>query len=126
MKTKLVYIASPYTAVFDTLNAKSNMNKYEEAYSIAKHIAHRGIRKIRQRNGSKDFLYVPLSPVCIFTEIYGSNPYVDREEVMKSCFGLLKACDEVFVMNSPYTKDSLGIREEINLASSLGIPVLWE
>ncbi|MDE5602632.1 MAG: hypothetical protein K2I71_01760 [Helicobacter sp.] len=126
MKTKLVYIASPYTAVFDALGAKNNLEKYHDAYSIAKHIAHRGVRKIKERNGGKDFLYIPLSPVLIFTQIYDSNPYVGREEVMQSCFGLLKICDEVFVMDSPYTRDSSGIKEETALASSLGIPVLWE
>ncbi|TLE14495.1 hypothetical protein LS72_008825 [Helicobacter apodemus] len=126
MKTKLVYIASPYTAVFDALGARSDIKAYDKAYSIAKTLSERGVRKVRERNGGKDFFYIPLSPVNIFTQIYGSNPYINREEVMQSCLGVLKNCDEVFVLKSDWTQSSLGIKEEVAFATSLGIPVLWE
>lgn len=126
MKSKLVYVASPYTAIFDALGAKSNVKAYEKAYGIAKTIAQRGVSKIRARNDGKIFFYIPLSPVNILTEIYDSNPYINREEIMRCCLGILSHCDEMYVVKSDWTLQSLGIKEEVAYANKNGIPILWE
>lgn len=129
---KLVYVSSPYRAIYDSLAQNHNLSHdkvMENAYCIATALAQKGIDWVKNRNDETQ-IFLPISPIFVLERIYARyNPFAlkaEEPEIMRACFELLGRCDEVLVVDSPYTHKSSGIQAEINKANELGIPVLYE
>ena len=129
---KLVYISSPYKAVYDSLAQNHNLScdkVIEEAYCLTAALAQKGIDWVKNRNDETQ-KFLPISPIFVLERIYARyNPFAlkaEEPEIMEACFNLLGKCDEMLVVDSPYTHKSSGIQAEINKANELGIPVLYE
>ena len=129
---KLVYISSPYRAVYDSLAQNHNITydkALENAYHIVSSLAQGGIEWVKRRSDETQS-FLPISPIFVLERIYPRyNPFAlkaEEPEIMEACFELLGKCDEMLVVDSPYTHKSSGIQAEINKANELGIPVLYE
>lgn len=129
---KLVYVSSPYKAVYDSLAQNHNLScdkVIEEAYCLTTALAQKGIDWVKNRNDETQ-KFLPISPIFVLERIYARyNPFAlkaEEPEIMEVCFNLLGKCDEMLVVDSPYTHKSSGIQAEINKANELGIPVLYE
>ena len=129
---KIVYVSSPYKAVYDSLAQNHNLpydRALENAYHIVASLAQGGIEWVKNRSDETQ-KFLPISPIFVLERIYPRyNPFALKAEepsIMESCFELLRKCDEVLVVDSPYTHKSAGIQAEINKAKELGIPVLYE
>ena len=129
---KIVYVSSPYKAVYDSLAQNHNLScdkVIEEAYCLTTALAQKGIDWVKNRSDEIQ-KFLPISPIFALERIYPRyNPFALKAEepsIMESCFELLGKCDEVLVVDSPYTHKSAGIQAEINKAKELGIPVLYE
>lgn len=131
-KQVLVYICSPYKAVFNALAQNTAIRGdivLSNAYALAIGIPKVAAKSIQEQS-TKQVNYIPFSPVLYFKEIYPSfNPlgYAEVEEkILEECLEILKRCDLVFVVNSPYTHQSKGILKELECARSLGKEIIFE
>ncbi len=105
-ETPLIYLASPYT--------NSDKTVVEENYKLVSEIA---------ANLTAEG-YVVFSPIS-----YGHNLLhfkempSDWEFWFNFCVTFLLKCDKVMVCTMPGWQHSLGVKEEIEIASKFGIPV---
>ncbi|PZT47314.1 hypothetical protein B6S12_09785 [Helicobacter valdiviensis] len=133
-KQVLVYICSPYKAIFDTLAQNTDVRRelvLSNAYAIAINYSRNAIEKVKEQSTS-EVNYIAFSPVLYFKDIAPSyNPFSpsclkEEERILEECLEILKRCDVVFVVESPYTHKSKGIQKELDLARSLGKKVIFE
>ena len=104
--SQLIYLASPYT--------NSDKNIVEQNYKLVSEIAANLVSEG----------YVVFSPIS-----YGHN-LLDFKEMPSNCefwfnfcVAFLLRCDKVLVCTMPGWENSLGVKEEIEIASKFGIPV---
>lgn len=104
--SKLIYLASPYT--------NSDKGVVEQNYKLVSEISANLVSEG----------YVVFSPIS-----YGHNllQFKDMpsnwEFWFNFCVTFLLKCDKVFVCTMPGWENSLGVKEEIEIASKFGIPV---
>lgn len=65
---------------------------------------------------------VPLAPHTIFTQYLDDEQPEQREQGLRMGHDLLRRCDELWIMGSTI---STGMREEIDLAKKLYLPILY-
>ena len=114
---KLVYVSSPYRAVYDSLAQNHNLScdkVIEEAYCLTAALAQKGIDWVKNRN-DKTQKFLPISPIFVMERIYARyNPFALKAEdpaIMEACFELLGKGDTLLVVDRPYTHQSGGITE---------------
>lgn len=122
LKEKVVYICHPFAG-----NPKGNKQK---VFKIVDQIIEENLKlwedyvndSLSENTASMDFLVTPLSVFHAFPESMEESEKVSRELVMFYCKSLLKKCDEIWV----YSSDGIteGMKEEIELASDLGIKIV--
>ena len=112
---KKVYVASPVRPLLETL--KSMGQKEDEAMRIVRGVARNGCLEV------KNMGFVPVSPILAFDGIY--SEYEERESIDDACEALLLGCDFIYVIQTPYNKDSKGIARELEIAQKHGIPILY-
>lgn len=100
----LVYVASPYSKLYDK--------------EFAVLVAQKACDEIAERG-----LY-PVSPVLLWGGRLNENSKQERERNMIACRTLLKACDFIYVAKSKHSGNSVGIKAELDLAMELGIKEL--
>ena len=111
---KKVYVASPVRPLFETL--KRMGQEEDEAMRIVRGVARNGCLDI------KNMGFVPVSPILAFDGIY--SEYEERESIDDACEALLLGCDFIYVIQTPYNKDSKGIAQELEIAKANNIPII--
>ena len=95
---KLIYVCSPLRG-----DIEGNIKKANE---YCREIAMQG--------------NIPFAPHCVFTQFLDDMVAVEREMGIKMGLSLLPKCDELMVCGD---RISEGMKEEIDLAYRLGVPV---
>ena len=104
MRGRLVYVASPFRAI---------ACPDRDRLYYAKRIALEEAKKLKGHG------YIPLSPVLLFDGIY--NEQKERELALKAGLALLETCDYIYVSTHRDSKNSEGIKAELEHAEKLGI-----
>jgi hypothetical protein len=105
-ESQLIYLASPYT--------NSDKDIVEQNYKLVSEIAANLVSEG----------YVVFSPIS-----YGHNllEFKDMPSTWEFwfnfCVAFLLRCDKVYVCTMPGWENSVGVKEEIEIASKFGIPV---
>lgn len=102
--SKLVYIASPYSKLYDK--------------DFAVQVAKNSCDEIARRG------FYPVSPVLLWGGRISENSTKEREQNMLACRELLRACAFIYVAKSKHSANSVGIKAELDLARELGIKEL--
>lgn len=102
MSVSLVYVASPFRNVEQRLAACIARQACREVMSISSNL-------------------YPISPVLMWGGLKDEKTYKQREENLKACKLLLEKCEYIYVAKSDYSEFSEGIKEELKLASKIGI-----
>ncbi|MDY6119993.1 MAG: hypothetical protein SPI03_01435 [Campylobacter sputorum] len=103
---RLCFVSSPYGAI----NCKERDRNY-----YAKKLAVEACDIVR-KNG-----YEPISPVLAWMDLYSE---LERERVMKNCLELLGVCSFYYFHNCEWSKNSSGMKEELEYARELGVAEL--
>lgn len=106
-----IYIASPYEAML------------KKGYSLDEVIkeAKKGIKKAKNKFNSDDYIF--FSPVLEFGI---KHKDMSRDEVMSLCFKKLSRCELLYIPNLTQSKNSDGIKAEIEYAKSNDIKIISE
>ena len=102
--SKLVYIASPFSKIWDK----------EFAVLLAK----KACDEVAKMG------FYPVSPVLLWAGRISENNSYERENNLEASRELLKACAYIYVAKSTHSSKSAGIEAELNLAAALGIKEL--
>lgn len=105
MKT-FCYVASPYGSVKRALEPM-------DWVSITRAYALKGAKHAKMMG------YLPISPILCFDGVYDEES--ERLEVLADGLELLRNCQSILEVKTPYSKDSSGMKEELALAKSLGL-----
>lgn len=105
-----IYIATPYEAML------------KKGFSIDEAIKEAKKRIKRAKNKFKSD-YIFFSPVVEFGKEHKDMP---RDEVMSLCFKELNKCDIIYIPNLTQSKNSDGIKAEIEFAKNNGIKIISE
>lgn len=105
-----VYIASPVRPVLD-----DSIDDYN-AFAKVSWFASQGCKTI------KELGHIPISPILAFDGVY--EEFTERERIDQACEELLLSCDAIYVVNTPYNKDSKGIARELEIAKAHNIPII--
>lgn len=108
------YIASPVRPVLEDYKARGLDER--EAITQIEYFAHQGCWAVKE-GGS-----IPVSPILAFMGVY--SEYEEREKIEEACETLLKCCQMLFVVDTPYNQYSNGIKKEIEVARQNNIPVI--
>lgn len=106
-----IYIATPYEAML------------KKGFSLDEVIneAKKGIKKAKNRFNDNDYIF--FSPVIKFGKEHKDMP---RDEVMSLCLKELSMCDIIYIPNLTQSKNSDGIKAEIEYAKNNGIKIISE
>ena len=105
--TKLIYLASPYSA-----KKRSTIHKrFDAAVRACLHLWEQG--------------YLVYGPIFYTHPISACLPHVPRDAWMELDLRLLEKCDELWVLCIPGWKKSVGVRTEIHWAKKFGKPVRY-
>lgn len=105
-----IYIATPYEAML------------KKGFSLDEVIKEtkKGIKKAKNRFNSDDHIF---SPVIEFSKEHKDMP---RDEVMSLCFKELSMCDVIYIPNLTQSKNSDGIKAEMEYAKNNSIKIISE
>lgn len=103
----VVFVSSPYAAVLSSIKDEA------EALSVITSLALSGCKVVVEMG------YIPLSPVLSFEGVY--NERTQREEAIGASLALLKKCDAIYIVRSPYNEFSQGMILEKELATRLNM-----
>lgn len=106
-----IYIATPYEAM---------LKKGFSLYEVIKE-AKKGIKKAKNRFNGNDYIF--FSPVIEFGKEHKDMP---RNKVMSLCFKELSMCNIIYIPNLTQSKNSDGIKAEIEYAKNNGIKIISE
>ncbi|QKF65186.1 DUF4406 domain-containing protein [Campylobacter corcagiensis] len=106
-----IYIASPYEAML------------KKGFSLDEVIneAKKGIKKAKNRFSGDDYIF--FSPVIEFGKEHKDMP---RDEVMNLCFKELSMCNIIYIPNLIQSKNSDGIKAEMEYAKNNSIKIISE
>lgn len=110
---KKVYIASPVHPILEKHKQNENI-----AWELIFECSTIGCYEVKIMG------HIPISPIRAFLDVF--EEYDERETIDKACEALLLSCDYIYVVDTPYNKDSKGIARELELAKKHGIKVLNE
>ncbi|PAF51303.1 hypothetical protein [Helicobacter sp. 13S00477-4] len=100
------YVASPYRSVKESLEPMDWMG-------LAKSYAIKGARM------AKEMGFVPICPVLLFWGVYDEES--ERNEVLEAGLLMLEHCQCILSVKTLYSKDSAGMKKEIELAKAYGL-----
>ena len=102
--SKLVYIASPFSKIWDK----------EFAVLLAK----KACDEVAKMG------FYPVRPVLLWAGRISEKNADERETNLEASRELLKSCAYIYVAKSKHSCESVGIESELNLAAALGIKEL--
>lgn len=104
---KMIYLACPYTC-------RNNPNTSEARYKIATIVA-----------GSLMKDYVVFSPLTHSHPVseLGLAPHFDWDFWQRQDFAMIRKADEFWVLTIPGWQKSVGVQDELKLATELGKPI---
>lgn len=105
----IVFVSSPYGAVLSSIKDEA------EAQGVITSLALKGCKAVAEMG------YIPLSPVLNFEGVY--DEHTQRDEAIGASLALLKKCDAIYIVDSPYNEYSQGMILEQELASRLNMIV---
>lgn len=105
----VIYVSSPYKAVLESIEDKQEAQEKIISYAL------QGAAAIKEMG------YTPLSPVLCFEGVYQEES--ERELALKGSLELLKVCDGVLFVSTPYSSLSSGMALELESAKKLGIQI---
>lgn len=108
------YIVSPYRSVLE--DYKKRGLSEQEAIAQIEYFARLGCASVKKFEG------IPVSPILAFSGVY--DEYDEREKIEEACEVLLKCCQTVCVVDTPYNQYSSGIKKELEIARLNKIPVI--
>ncbi|WP_334095590.1 hypothetical protein [Helicobacter typhlonius] len=103
----VIYVSSPYKAVLNAVNDSAEAKSLIIGYAI------KGAQIIKEMG------YTPLSPVLNFEGVYEEES--EREVILKAGLELLKVCDGILIVNTPYSDTSAGMVLELESAKRLNL-----
>ena len=109
-----VYIASPYRPILE--DYKQRGLSEQEALSQIEYFAQIGCATV------KSWGSIPVSPILTFSGVY--EEYAEREKIEEACAVLLKCCQILCLVDTPYNQYSQGIKKELEIAEQNKIPVI--
>lgn len=113
----LAFISTPYSAVMNAKPAsKYDAKSYLFAHETALNLARRAAEAAKKRG------FIPISPVLNFDGVYSES--AERAAVCAACRQLIHQCDVFFYAQTPYTANSEGMRNELELAQNLGKDII--
>lgn len=108
-KSKLIYIASPYSHEFD----ETRINNFKSVSKFAAKLVHDG--------------NVVISPITYGHTLLEYHEMPSNWDFWKSfCLSFLERCDEMIVYQMPGWESSRGVKEEIKFAQSKGIKITYQ
>ena len=102
--SKLVYIASPFSKIWDK--------------EFAVLLAEKACDEVAKMG------FYPVSPVLLWAGRISEKNADEREKNLEASRELLKSCAFIYVAKSKHSRESVGIQAELNLAAALGIKEL--
>ena len=102
--SKLVYIASPFSKIWDK--------------EFAVLLAEKACDEVARMG------FYPVSPVLLWTGRISESNATEREKNLEASRQLLKNCAYIYVAKSTHSSKSVGIQAELSLAAALGIKEL--
>ncbi|MDY3671764.1 MAG: hypothetical protein SO038_00460 [Campylobacter sp.] len=102
--SKLVYIASPFSKIWDK--------------EFAVLLAEKACDEVARMG------FYPVSPVLLWTGRISEKNAQEREKNLEASRELLKACAYIYVAKSKHSLNSVGIKAELDLARELNIKEL--
>lgn len=103
----MIFVSSPYAAVLSSIKDEA------EALSTITSLALDGCRAV------VDMGYIPLSPVLAFEGVYDER--TQRDCAIGASLEMLKKCDAIYIVRSPYNEYSQGMILEKELATRLNM-----
>ena len=104
MMSKLVYIASPFSKIWDK--------------EFAVLLAEKACDEVAKMG------FYPVSPVLLWAGRISENNSEERLRNLEASRELLKSCAFIYVAKSEHSKNSIGIKAELDLARELNIKEL--
>ena len=104
MMSKLVYIASPFSKLHDK--------------EFAVLLAEKACDEVAKMG------FYPVSPVLLWARRISEKNADEREKNLEASRELLKSCAYIYVAKSEHSKNSIGIKAELDLARELNIKEL--
>ena len=104
MMSKLVYIASPFSKIWDK--------------EFAVLLAEKACDEVAKMG------FYPVSPVLLWAGRISEKNSEERAKNLEASRELLKSCAYIYVAKSEHSSKSAGIEAELNLAAALGIKEL--
>lgn len=98
--SKLVYIASPFSKIWDK--------------EFAVMLAEKACDEVARMG------FYPVSPVLLWGGRISEKNAQEREKNLEASRELLKSCAFIYVAKSKHSRESVGIQAELNLAAALG------
>ena len=102
--SKLVYIASPFSKIWDK--------------EFAVLLAEKACDEVAKMG------FYPVSPVLLWAGRISEKNADEREKNLEASRELLKACAYIYVAKSKHSRESAGIQAELDLANELNIKEL--
>ena len=102
--SKLVYIASPFSKIWDK--------------EFAVLLAEKACDEVAKMG------FYPVSPVLLWGGRISDKNGEERAKNLEASRELLKACAYIYVAKSKHSKNSIGIKAELDLARELNIKEL--
>lgn len=102
--SKLVYIASPFSKIWDK--------------EFAVLLAEKACDEVARMG------FYPVSPVLLWAGRISEKNSEERAKNLEASRKLLKACAFIYVAKSEHSRESAGIKAELDLARELGIKEL--
>ncbi|MDD7742173.1 MAG: hypothetical protein PUJ19_05395 [Campylobacteraceae bacterium] len=102
--SKLVYIASPFSKIWDK--------------EFAVLLAEKACDEVARMG------FYPVSPVLLWGGRISEKNAEEREKNLEASRELLKACAYIYVAKSKHSLNSVGIKAELDLANELNIKEL--
>ena len=104
MMSKLVYIASPFSKIWDK--------------EFAVLLAEKACDEVARMG------FYPVSTVLLWAGRISEKNSEEREKNLEASRELLKACAYIYVAKSKHSRESAGIQAELDLANELNIKEL--
>ena len=102
--SKLVYIASPFSKIWDK--------------EFAVLLAEKACDEVAKMG------FYPVSPVLLWAGRISEKNAQEREKNLEASRELLKACAYIYVSKNKHSLNSIGIKAELDLANELNIKEL--
>lgn len=103
----IVFVSSPYAAVLSSIKSEN------EALGVINSLAVSGAKAV------VDMGYIPLSPVLAFKGVFDER--TQRDKAISASLAMLKKCEAIYIVRSPYNEFSQGMILEKELALSLNM-----